>query len=300
MGSKKTVWVTGAQGFVGAEICRYFRTNNYRVVATDQEVSVCHLDELMKFALQYKPVVIINCAGIRRDKADLVNRMKAYDVNALGARNLALVAEKFHSLLVQISSDDVYSVTLSHSVDEFDIPHPDTPYGKSKRAGETMVRTITDNHLIVRSSWLYSASDRMVRDILEAAQAGTSVVMRTDQYAAPTSLSTYVATLAKMIAGRLTGTYHVTTTGSVSRYDFAAKVLSLAGYDPSVVLAGNSSASSAQYLVLKSVLLKSKGIELPSWDEDLREYMKAQGLLLSQRDSSFQNHDKVPRISLAG
>lgn len=300
MGSKKTLWITGAAGFVGSALCAHFRDCGYEVAATDTEVSVCHVDELARFAKQAKPSIIINCAGIRRDKADLANRMKAYDVNALGARNLAMVAAQNAAFLVQISSDDVYATTLAQSVDELDTPHPDTPYGKSKRAGETMVRTITDKHLIVRSSWLYAASARTLADILRAAQSGKTIAMRTDHLAAPTSLSVYMTTLRKMIESAYTGTFHVTTVGSVSRYDFAARALMLAGYDPARVLIPTTDAASAQCLVLRSALLKSKGISMPSWDEDLQSYMQAQGMLACAKRLSFQNHDKTTCVSLAG
>lgn len=300
MGSKKTLWITGAQGFVGAELCRYFRTWGYNVIGTDQEVSVCRVDELVSFASRVKPQVIINCAGIRRDEADLCNRIKAYDVNALGARNLAVVASQCNALLVQVSSDDVYATTLAHGVDELDTPHPDTPYGKSKRAGETMVRTITDNHIIIRSSWLYSASGRTLKDILQAAVAGETLGLRTDHIAAPMSFLTYACTLRNMIEHRWRGTYHVATSGSVSRYGFAACVLKFAGFDPACVLKPLSDATTAQYLVLKSVRLREQGLELPSWNDDLKAYLQSQHLLASPMRVSFQNHDKATCISLVG
>lgn len=302
MGNKKTIWITGAKGFVGSELCAYFGTQGYDVVGTDQEVSVCRIDDVSNFAKRIKPAVIINCAGVRRDKADLANRIKAYDVNALGARNLALVAVKSGALIVQVSSDDVYSSTLNHSVDELDTPYPDTPYGKSKRAGETMVRTITDKHLIIRSSWLYGAAARMLQEVLVAAESGKTIGMRTDHIAAPTSLLMYAETVQRLIKGNQRGTFHITTTGSVSRYDFAARVLTLAGFNPQSVLVPETECASAHYLVLKSALLKNIGIELPSWEEDLKVYMKASGLLSSKKCSvkpGFQDNDKTAYNSSA-
>ena len=56
-----------------------------------------------------------------------------------------------------MSSDDVYSSKLEEPVNEFDEPQPDTPYGKTKRAGELMVRNTTPDHIIVRSWWIYRA-----------------------------------------------------------------------------------------------------------------------------------------------
>lgn len=293
MGGRKVVWVTGAKGFVGRAVCAHFRASNYNVVATDEEVSVCNLEALRDFARHVRPSIIINCAGIRRDKADLEHRIEAYAVNALGAKNLAMVAASQHALLVQISSDDVFSSLGYQTVDEFDTPYPDTPYGKSKRAGETMVRALTEDHIIVRSSWLYSAQERALYDILNAAKCGSVVTARTDQIAAPLSLATFATLLEDVIKAEGRGVFHLASSGCASRYDFAALALRCAGYDPYEVLIEATHAASAQHLVLVSSRLGSMGLSMPSWDEDLERTMGRLGLLTTGKKTTFQNNDKV-------
>ena len=78
------------------------------MIGTDEELSVCEPERLEAFAEEVQPGIIINCAGIRRDATGLSNRVKAYEVNALGARNVALVANTVGATVVQVSSDDVY------------------------------------------------------------------------------------------------------------------------------------------------------------------------------------------------
>lgn len=278
MSNRNIIWITGVKGFVGSVVADRLEQAGFTIIGTDAELSVCEPERLEAFAEEIQPGVVINCAGIRREATTLSTRVKAYEVNALGARNVALAANTIGATVVQVSSDDVYSSKLNEAVNEFDNPQPDSPYGKSKRAGEMMVRNTTDNHIIIRSSWLYHAYSGRFKDILDAAIAGKTYAARTDQFAAPTSVATYVELLIRAIKDRTTGTFHVTDKGSTSRYGFAAKVLEYAGYDPSKVLVAEEDPATAENVVLESLLLEMAGIEMPTWEEDLAAYMKSVNL----------------------
>lgn len=279
MSDNNIVWVTGDQGFVGSVIGHRMTKAGFTVIGTDEELSVCEPERLEAFAEEVQPDIIINCAGIRRDATGLNNRVKAYEVNALGARNVALVANTVGATVVQVSSDDVYSSQLNEPVNEFDNPHPDTPYGKSKRAGEMMVRNTTPDHIIIRSSWLYHAYSGRFKDILDAAIAGKKYEARVDQFAAPTSMATYVEFMIKALEQKATGTFHIVSKGRASRYDFAAKILELAGYDPGTVLVPKTDPKTAENVVLESLMLEMVGVEMPTWEEDLEAYMREVDLL---------------------
>lgn len=278
MSDSKIIWVTGAKGFVGAELCQRFADHGYQVVGTDTELSVGETERMEAFASEVQPLAVVNCAGIRRDATGLSNRINAYEVNALGARNVALAANSCGAIMVQVSSDDVYSSKLEEPVNEFDNPHPDTPYGKSKRAGEAMVRDTMHEHIIVRSSWLYHASGGRMKEVLDAAAQGRKVEARLDQFAAPTSIATYADFLVKAIEHRAFGTFHITSKGRASRYDFAAKVLEYAGYEPGSVLVPTTDRKTSENVVLESLMLEMFGVDLPTWEEDLYSYMSSQGI----------------------
>ena len=279
MTSKGIVWVTGCRGFLGGEMVERFERAGYNVVGTDVDLSVCEPERLEAFAEEVQPSIVVNCAGIRREATTLSTRVKAYEVNALGARNVALAANTVGATIVQVSSDDVYSAKLDEPVNEFDSPEPDTPYGKSKRAGEMMVRNTTNDHIIVRSSWLYHASSGRMKAILDAAREGGTIEVRTDQFAAPTSVSLYADLIFRALDKGATGTFHIVSRGRASRYDFAAKILEYAGYDPEKVLIPVEDPRTAENIVLESMLLDIAGIELPTWEDDLKAYMEEQGLL---------------------
>ena len=277
--NKGIVWVTGAKGFIGGEIVERFERAGYNVVGTDAELSVCEQERLEAFAEEVQPNIVVNCAGIRREATTLGTRVKAYETNALGARNVALAANSVGALIVQVSSDDVYHSKLDEPVNEFDSPQPNTPYGKSKRAGEMMVRNTTDDNLIIRSSWIYHSTSGRMKAVLDAAREGKTIEARTDQFAAPTSVMLYADLMIRAVEKGAKGTFHLVSQGSTSRYGFASKVLEYAGYDPEKVLIPAEDARTAENVVLESMMLSMAGVELPAWEDDLRSYMKEEGLL---------------------
>lgn len=275
----KKAWVTGSKGFVGTVMVKGLEQAGYAVAGTDAELSVTEPERLEAFAEEVQPSVIVNCAAIRRDAATIDNKAKAYEVNALGARNMAVVANTVGATLVQVSTDDVYNLQQDEPVNEFDQPHPNTPYGKSKLAGEEMVRATTPDHLIVRSSWIYRADAGRFKRLLAAAAAGEKYESRTDQYAAPANAGLYMRYLLKMLERGAKGTYHITPKGRASRYDFSRKILELAGYNPDDVLVPVSDPATAEDIVLESLMLEIAGAKLPTWDESLEKYMSLKGLL---------------------
>jgi dTDP-4-dehydrorhamnose reductase len=274
----QTIWITGGDGFVGHSLKPYLSAAGYNVVSTDAELSVCEPERLEAFAEEIMPYAIINCAGIPRDATSLSTRVKAYEINAMGARNVAFCANTVGAKVVQISSDDVYSSKTEDAVNEFDNPHPNTPYGKSKRAGESMVRNTTDNHLIIRSSWLYDRFGGRLKAILDAAEADEKFEVRMDQFAAPTSIMLYANNLVKLLQKDATGTFHIVSKGEASHFDFAVQALKVAGYNPGEILVPKTDAKTAEHVVLESLMLEMQGIELPTWQEDLEEYMRTAGL----------------------
>lgn len=275
----QTAWITGSDGFIGSVMMEALGEAGYSVVGTDSELSVTEPERLEAFAEEVHPHIIVNCAGIRRDAATLSNKAHAYEVNALGARNVALVANTIGAVIVQVSTDDVYAPDQSEPVNEFDVPEPKSSYGKSKRAGEYMVRSTTSDHIILRSSWVYQDDRGHFKNILDAAKSGKKYGARIDQFAAPASITLYMKYLLKMLEKDARGTYHITPKGKTSRYDFAAQILKNAGFDPLEVLEPVSDPETAENIVLESLMLEMAGAELPTWQEDLASYMQFRGLM---------------------
>ena len=119
MSDTKTIWITGANGFIGSELTRRLQDLGYRVVGTDKELSVAEPERLQAFAVELQPDVVINAAGIPRFATGIGNRIKAYETNAVGAMNVAVAANSVGAHMVHISTDDVYPQRMAEPANEF-------------------------------------------------------------------------------------------------------------------------------------------------------------------------------------
>lgn len=275
----ETVWITGAAGRMGRAIERHLSGKRYTILATDKEVDIGDLDATEEFVARNRPALVINCAGIaRKDEAE-TDPINAYRTNTRGARNLAIVSESVGATIVHLSTDDLF-FNGTEPVNEFDDPNPATVYGKSKLAGERFIRELNPRHLIVRSSWVYTGlpEDLLMR-LLAEGKRGYAVSVPGNQYASPTSAATLARFVTTALENNEFGIFHASCEGMCSRYEFARRAFALAGLDTSLVTETNDEADSYS-IELDNLMLKMTGLfTFPTWEEDLEQFMAANGLL---------------------
>ena len=226
-----------------------------------------------------EPDVIINCTGITDTDECEKNPEHAYRVNALGARNLSIVARKCGAKIVQLSTDDVFDGKSKKPYTEFDDTNPLTVYGRSKRAGENYVKEFTHKHFIIRSNWVYGkGGNNFVNRVLETAEKGQALSVASDQFGSPTSAKDLARMILYLIDTNEYGTYHVTCSGVCNRYEFATEILRLAGKEIELrsVPTEQSDLSSVRppYAVLDNFILRIIEVyDMPDWKASLKEYM---------------------------
>lgn len=271
------IWITGSSGRLGSALCRLLSGVQYRVLPSDLDVPIEDSKAISHFADMSHPDVIINCAGLTDVHRCEAEPEEAYKANALGARNLAIAARRLDAKLIQISTDDVFEGTGTNALHEFLEPHPVTVYGKSKYAGERLVRELTDKHIIVRSSWIYGADNRdFVHQILEKTADGTKVKVAGDEISSPTSADVLAEFIVKLIEAREYGVFHAACTGACTRAEFAREIVRLAGRDESLIettLAGET--MRPRFTLLDNMMMRMTGLyQMPDWKIALRDYMK--------------------------
>lgn len=273
------IWITGANGQIGTAINEVLDPLETEVFNTDkEELDITDTEEVLNFGEMNRPDVIINCAGIVDLNLCEKEPELAYRVNALGARNLSLVARKVGSKMVQLSTDDVFDGLSKTPYSEFDDTNPKTVYGRSKRAGENYVKEFTHKHFVVRSNWVYGRGNNFVNKVLEAAKNQTPLALASDQFGSPTSAKDLARLILHLIKTNEYGTYHATCQGMCSRYEFAQEILKAAGKEVEMkaVPTKESDLSYARpaYAVLDNFILRIIDLyQMPEWKESLQEYM---------------------------
>ena len=273
------IWIVGAAGQLGMAINQVLDPLEVEIFNTDQEeLDITHTDEVLNFGEINRPDVIINCAGVVDVELCEANPELAYRVNALGARNLSIVARKVGAKIVQLSTDDVFDGLSKVPYSEFDDTNPKTVYGRSKRAGENYVKEFTHKHFVVRSNWVYGEGNNFVNNVLAAAKEGRELPVASDQFGSPTSAKDLARLILHLIKTNEYGTYHATCQGMCSRYEFAQEILKAAGKEVEMkaVPTKESDLSYARpaYAVLDNFILRIIDLyQMPEWKESLQEYM---------------------------
>lgn len=281
--SNTKIWITGAQGQVGRAIYEEMDRFENTIYDTDKDLDITDMKAVETYAHSFRPNVVINCAGMTDLQQCEENPLDAYRVNAIGARNLAAAARSIGAKFVQISTDDVFDGKKQTFLNEFDPTAPVTVYGKSKLAGETLVRELNPKHLIIRSSWIYGdGENNFVSHILRKAKTEKVIRVANDQFSTPTSANELAKCIIALLETNEYGVFHASCEGVVSRYNFAKEIIKLAGLKDQVTIepvfvttSDNSVIDRSRYTVLENLMLKLTGAyEMPVWEDALKAYMK--------------------------
>lgn len=275
------VWIVGSNGQMGTALNELIDTMEIEVLNTDKdELDITDTDEVLLYGEINRPDVIINCAAITDTKLCEENPELAYRVNAIGARNLSIVARKIGAKVVQLSTDDVFDGMKKVPYTEFDDTNPITVYGRSKRAGENYVKEFTHKHFVIRSNWVYGKGEsNFVKKLLKMANEKDSIAIAADQFGSPTSAVELAKVILDLIKTNEYGTYHITCSGTCSRFEFAKEVLKLADKEvelkPVTTKDAELSAVRPTYAVLDNFILRIINMyQMPDWKKALEEYFK--------------------------
>jgi len=275
--ARKTIWIAGSQGKAGSVLYSVLRKNqNYKVVGTGRDIDITDIKAVDQAMDIYRPNIVINCASVSDADYCEKNRIEAYRVNTLGARNLASVTARYNVKIIHLSTDQVFSGERNAPKNEFDVPTPKTVFGKSKYAGENYVKELNEKHLIIRSSWVYGTGQDSYYDyVLECAKANRPFKAPMDVISTPTNVRDIARVIELLIDSREYGVFHVSAEGACTLLEYARAVLRLNDYDP-LLAEGTVRATDGHTTstFLENLMLEMTGIaKMPDWYEALEKYV---------------------------
>ena len=147
--------VTGALGMLGTDLVKRLTADGHEVTAVDlAELDITDPKAVGRIT---DIDVLVNCAAFTAVDAAEEREGFAFTLNAVGPQLLARAASACGARMVQISTDYVFAGNGTQPYAEDEVIAPLSAYGRTKAAGEWAVRAEADNHLIVRTAWLYGA-----------------------------------------------------------------------------------------------------------------------------------------------
>lgn len=223
------IWVCGARGQIGQAVNDVVDKLEFEMLDTDvDDLDVTDTDEVLRFGEMNRPDIIINCSGMTDISSCEENPSQAFKVNALGARNLAIVAAKMQAKMVQLSTDDVFDGKSTEPYTEFDITNPGTVYGKSKLWGKLCERIHNKTFYRAEHLGVWKGTE-FYQWFLKKVDAGEQLSIASDQFGSPTSANELARFLLHLVHTSEYGTYHATNKGVCSRYAFAQEILKMTG-----------------------------------------------------------------------
>ena len=119
------VFITGANGMLGTDLCNFFKNKGYQIYCTDiKNLDVCDFDEVQKIVDQIQPEYVIHLAALTDvDKCER-EPDKAFQINTIGTKNVSLACQKTNALMIYVSTISVFDGTKCEPYTEFDTPNP--------------------------------------------------------------------------------------------------------------------------------------------------------------------------------
>lgn len=282
------ILVLGSTGMLGGE-CKDVLSQDHEVIAPEKkELDIISWDGVIETLENVSPDVILNCAGFTDVDACETEDFRVRKTNVEGPRNLAQGSARFQCKLVHISSDYVFDgqKILPQPYFEDDTPNPLSAYGKSKMESEIAVRENSPNYIIVRSAWLYGINGKnFIKAILnQALQKKPKALLKVadDQVGSPTWAYRLALQIRQLLHNDGRGTYHATSEGYCSRFEYAKYIVEKLGIKASVERCSmkdfQQSAKRPPNCLLENRLLKKQGINIMTdWKKDLDTFLEKFG-----------------------
>lgn len=142
------ILLTGASGQLGTAL-QLALVKHEVIPLTKDELNGTDFEQVQTVAKRACPDCILSAAAYTNVDGAQMYVSLAYAVNALGPRNLAIIAAALDIPLIHVSTDYVFDGRSSIPYHEFDHPNPLSVYGAGKLAGEEAIRSLHRRHFKV-------------------------------------------------------------------------------------------------------------------------------------------------------
>jgi len=278
--------VIGSTGQLGTDLIKTLENAHEVVGLAHKDIEVADYDSCL-ILKKHQPEIVINTAAFHKTDQCEEEPLKTFSVNALGARNVALVSKEIAATTVFISTDYVFDGSKKEPYTEDDVPAPINTYGVSKLAAEHFTRQ-NPKHYIVRIASVFGKAGasgkggNFVETMITKAKKNEAITVIDDMWMSPT----YTKDAASILKGILElqppfGVYHATNKGYCSWYQFAQEIFQVTGLNPVLKPIKTEQLSlkarRPRFSALTSTKLSRYNLEPREWKEALRAYLIEKG-----------------------
>jgi dTDP-4-dehydrorhamnose reductase len=286
--------VIGSTGQLGTDLMKILNDGHEVIGLAHKDIEITDYDSCL-ILKEHRPDIVINTAAFHKTDQCENEPLKTFSVNALGARNVALISKEITATAVFISTDYVFDGSRKEPYTEDDVPAPINTYGISKLAAEHFTRQ-NPKHYIVRIAGVFGKAGasgkggNFVETMITKAKKNESITVIDDMWMSPTYTKDAASILKGILEFQLPfGLYHATNKGYCSWYQFAQEIFQITGLNPVLKPIKTEQltvkARRPRFSALTSTKLSRYNLEPREWKEALRAYLIEKGHI--KRDSSY-------------
>ena len=280
------ITIIGSTGQLGTDLMKVLFGKHEIIGLTHKDLEVTDYNSCLILKRE-PPDIIINTAAFHKPDQCEDEPLKAFFVNAVGPRNIAVVSKEIEATVVFISTDYVFDGSKKEPYAEDDVPNPINTYGVSKLAGEFFTKQ-NPKHYIMRLSSLFGLAGasgkggNFVETMITKAKKNEPLNVVNDMWMTPTYTKDAAKVIQEIIEKKLPfGIYHASNQGRCTWFQFAEEIFRLAGLNPTLnpirTDQQQTKAHRPAFSVLKSTRLSKHGIQTREWKEALADYMFEKG-----------------------
>ena len=235
------ILLLGANGQVGQAFQDLVKTEAFPIawdlIAWDRtQGDLSNPEELRENIAALKPDAIINAAAYTQVDLAETEIELCEKINTESPAMLAAYARENHIPVVHFSTDYVYDGNTKEIHAESERLHPGNQYGRAKALGDEAILISGCEHLIFRTSWVYSfVGKNFVKTMKRLGETKTELQVVNDQFGSPTyapdiaelALDCFMQALERREEGEKfpSGVYHLTNAGFTTWAEFAKAIL---------------------------------------------------------------------------
>lgn len=231
----KDLILLGASGQLGQEwqqVLDKEEFNQFSVAAYDSDqLDLTDKNKLTEVLSEKSPDVVVNCAAYTKVDESEKHTKQAEAVNIKAVAELAKLSDELDFILLHYSTDYIFPGSIKDKerfpkgYTEDHLADPINEYGKTKWKGEQAIRDNTDNYLILRISWLCGQfGSNFVKTMLKLGKERSNLQVVDDQWGSPTFTVNVVENCINLLNRDIKGTYHLTSEGLITWYEFASAI----------------------------------------------------------------------------
>jgi dTDP-4-dehydrorhamnose reductase len=243
------VYVTGASGFVGANVARVFERHGAELgTPSHSEVDVTDPDAVGRSVGRFRPDAIVHCAILNDFAALYANRRAGWDAYVGATRNLVDAANAGGARIVLVSTDWVFDGTQGGATERTP-PNPINLYGFLKAASELVVAERAERGSVARiaavQGWQRAPREQdagfgyfvttLVRKLRAGERFGVWESDEINMVATPTLASNAAELMWRILERDLDGIFHCCGAEAGDRRTLAMRTAQVFELDPTLL-----------------------------------------------------------------